>query len=227
MSGEWTLLVTCEHGGNDVPAPYAAATFPPDLLASHRGWDPGALGIARSLAAAFDAPLLFATTTRLLVDLNRSEHAADLHHPLVPPHLRDRLIQGTYRPHRDAVAAFVERTARTLHVGIHSFVDELGGQRRDVDIGLLFDPDRPAEAAFCRRWLRHLEVAAPHLRHRFNEPYLGIDDGLTTHLRTRHADDHYAGIELELRQGLLTTSADAVTTLLVETLRPAFESSPG
>ena len=44
------LLLTCEHGGNRIPPEYRAlfrgATA---ALASHRGWDPGALALARRL----------------------------------------------------------------------------------------------------------------------------------------------------------------------------------
>jgi len=41
------------------------------LLDSHRGHDPGALAMARSLARSLDATLLAATVSRLLVALNR------------------------------------------------------------------------------------------------------------------------------------------------------------
>ena len=67
------FLVTCEHGGNQIPAAYA------DLfcgwqarLCSHRGYDIGALVMARALAAALQAPLVASTVSRLLIDLNRS-----------------------------------------------------------------------------------------------------------------------------------------------------------
>ena len=71
----WSVVVTAEHGGNEVPAEYRTLfRSRTKLLASHRGWDPGTLDLARRLAAAFGAPLVAATTTRLLVDLNRSPH---------------------------------------------------------------------------------------------------------------------------------------------------------
>jgi predicted N-formylglutamate amidohydrolase len=38
-----------------------------------------------------------------------------------------------------------------------------------------------------------------------NEPYLGTDDGLTTHLRTVFPAAGYAGIEIEVRQGLVAS----------------------
>ena len=50
------VVVTCEHGGNHIPALYRALFG--DLqaaLASHRGFDPGALEMAEDLARAFGA----------------------------------------------------------------------------------------------------------------------------------------------------------------------------
>ena len=46
---------------------------------THRGWDPGALLLAREMVERFDARLYFETTTRLLVDLNRSVGNPELH----------------------------------------------------------------------------------------------------------------------------------------------------
>jgi predicted N-formylglutamate amidohydrolase len=67
------FLVTCEHGGNRIPAPYRKLFVRQRaLLDSHRGWDPGALQMARALSTALRAPLVASTTSRLLVDLNRS-----------------------------------------------------------------------------------------------------------------------------------------------------------
>ena len=68
-----SFLITCEHGGNRVPAPYRRLfRGRRALLDSHRGYDPGALVMARALAAAFTAPLVTSTVSRLLIDLNRS-----------------------------------------------------------------------------------------------------------------------------------------------------------
>src|SRR6056297_462872 len=90
--GPTVVLVSAEHGGNHVPEPYEGLfRGQEDLLASHRGWDPGTAGLARQLAAALDAPVLVADVTRLLVDLNRSAH-----HPRVFSELT-RALQRTER----------------------------------------------------------------------------------------------------------------------------------
>ena len=68
-----TVIITCEHGGNRIPAPYRPLFRGMQAqLATHRGFDHGALVMARALAAAFKAPLISACVSRLLIDLNRS-----------------------------------------------------------------------------------------------------------------------------------------------------------
>jgi hypothetical protein len=61
-----------------------------------------------------------------------------------------------------------------LHLSCHRFTPKLRGVRRTTDIGLLFDPARPAEAAFCRRWRTAILAQGPRLRVRYNDPYPGV-----------------------------------------------------
>ena len=73
MAKPISLLITCEHGGNRIPPRYRPLFRGFEaLLQTHRGFDPGALTMARELAKAFKAPLFVSTVSRLLVDLNRS-----------------------------------------------------------------------------------------------------------------------------------------------------------
>ncbi|MCA9300830.1 MAG: hypothetical protein KDA28_17290, partial [Phycisphaerales bacterium] len=131
---------------------------------------------------------------------------------------------------RRAVAAAIDEAIgagrRVLHVGMHSFTDVLDGCVREVDVGLLFDPTRPWESEVCRTWKAALDDAMPSWRHRWNEPYLGIDDGFTTFLRSGRPDAMYAGIEVEGRQGLLGTpeDRDVFATLLERTLRTTIDA---
>lgn len=203
------VLITCEHGGNLVPAAFAQLFRGRErMLHSHRGWDPGALELAGAIAARLQAPMCFALTTRLLVDLNRSETSPTLMAPWLdelPAAARRAIVRDHHRPYRQHVATTLARllrarSSRVLHVSVHTFTPVLRGDRRNVDIGLLFDPARRFEAVAASVWMNRLREALPRLRIRANQPYLGTDDGLTTHLRTVHADARYAGIELEVNQ---------------------------
>lgn len=48
-----------------------------------------------------------------------------------------------------------------------------------------------------------MQCLSSELRHRFNEPYRGSDDGLTTTLRQGFQPERYIGLEVEIRQGIL------------------------
>lgn len=202
------LVITCEHGGNRIPPPYRDLFAPHRaLLDSHRGFDAGALVMARALAATFGVPLLSATVSRLLVDLNRSVGHRQLHFDPVlelPDTRRKHILQHYYQPYRSKaerlVTEAIAERGRVIHLSCHSFTPELDGHRRTADIGLLYDPARPGERALCARWKRMFALHAPELEVRRNYPYAGRNDGLTTWLRKRHSPDAYVGIELELNQ---------------------------
>lgn len=201
-------LVTCEHGGNRVPPRYRPLFAGFDaLLESHRGFDPGALALARELAAALGAPLFFSTTSRLLIDLNRSTGHPKLYSEATrraPTAVRREILEGHYLPYRDRVEAHIAAAVaggnRVVHVSSHSFTPVLDGEVRNADVGLLYDPARAGEAELCRRWQACLEEAAPGLRVRRNYPYTGKSDGFTAYLRRSFPADAYLGVELEINQ---------------------------
>lgn len=202
------LLLTCEHASARVPARHAALfAGEAALLSSHRASDRGALELARRLGRTLGAPLVAGAVSRLLVDLNRSLDAPDLHCAAVralPAGERAELVASYWRPHREAVEREVRRLSRrgrtVLHVGVHAFTPEWKGRLRELDVGLLHDPRRDREAAACRAWRRALRAALPELRVHLNRPYRGWTDGLTTTLRQRWDPDRYLGLELEVNQ---------------------------
>ena len=191
-----------------MPSPYAPLFDGLEAqLESHRGWDAGALQLARQMAAASNAPLHAATTTRLLVDLNRS-----IGHPRLfseatrrlSRSVRNEIVDRYYRPHRDLVEGEIARGIasgrRVIHIASHSFTPALHGEERRADVAWLYDPRRAGERAFARDWMVAFARLRPDLRVRRNYPYRGRDDGLTALLRRRHPDECYVGVELEVNQ---------------------------
>jgi len=218
------LVITCEHGGHEVPLAYAALFAGHEhLLETHRGWDAGALELARQMAQAFNAPLFSSTTTRLLIDLNRSIGHRQLHSEatrgLAPAARRD-LATRYYRPHRDAVELEVARLIaagkRVVHVASHSFTPELNGVVRQADVACLYDPRRVGEGILARQWLHALRQRRQGLKLRRNYPYEGKGDGLTSLLRKRHAPAHYVGIELEVNQRFVMEGGAAWAALCAD-----------
>ena len=205
------FLVTCEHGGNRIPARYRDSFVGHEaLLQGHRGFDFGALAMARELAQALGAKLIFSTISRLLVDLNRSPTHPRLHAEWVrrlPDSCRRQILIDYYLPFRaSAEAAIMHALAsgkRVIHLSSHSFTPELDGVVRAADVGLLYDPARAGEAALCREWRTRLKAREPSLRVRRNYPYTGRSDGFAAYLRRHFAADKYIGVELEINQRLL------------------------
>jgi len=234
----WSVLVTVEHGGNQVPEELSEAFrgFEP-LLESHRGWDPGALDLGRALAGRLQATLVGSHVTRLLVDLNRSPGNRAVFSAVtrpLPKAVRDDLIRRFHRPHREAVERHVARAAasgsRVLHLGVHSFTPVLDGQARAADVGILYDPGRARETALAARIASRLKSLLPEWVVRRNYPYRGSSDGLVTVLRMRFDDADYAGLEIEVSQARLSADGrfpEEVTVALAEAVTEALADGGG
>jgi len=227
-----SFLVTCEHGGNRIPAEFRSLfRGHAPLLQTHRGYDPGALVMAKELARTLHAPLVTSTVSRLLIDLNRSIGHPQLFSAAtrgVPSTLRNTIVAQHYLPYRAQVERVVRRSVsrgrRVVHVSSHSFTPELYGRVRRADVGLLYDPGRRGEVQLCARWKASLEKIAPELRVRRNYPYAGKGDGLTSYLRKRFSPSVYVGVELEVNQKIVLTAGRPWTTLrgvLIDALRAA------
>ena len=227
------LVITCEHGGHAVPPAYTAlfAGYE-ELLLTHRGWDPGALELAQQMAQALHAPLFAATTTRLLIDLNRSIGHRQLYSEAtraLAPAAKRAIIDVHYRPHRAAVeasvAALIAAGRRVVHIASHSFTPEMNGVVRQADVAWLYDPRRVGEGVLALRWLQALRQGWPDLQLRRNYPYQGRCDGLMSVLRKRHAPAEYVGIELEVNQRFVTDGGAAWDSLRADITQALADAS--
>src|SRR5574340_88017 len=232
MAGTDHFLITCEHGGNGIPPCYQNFFRGHEhLLQTHRGYDAGALAMARALAGALAAPLFVSTTSRLLIDLNRSISHPRLYSEATrgaPAAVRREILERYYLPYRSkaeaAIAEAVARGGRVIHIASHSFTPELDGEVRNADIGLLYDPARTGEVELCERWQEALKAQAPSLKGRRNYPYTGKADGFTAYLRRRFPANIYVGIELEINQKHVFKGERhrrALRSLLIEALNRA------
>jgi len=208
LNPEISWLVSAEHASNAVPARWQPLfEGDPAPLADHRGWDLGSAELARALAGKLDAPLLEGRITRLLIDLNRSAN-----HPQRFPALakslpvadRELLIRDYWQPHWDHYRAHLdELPGQIVHIACHSFTPMLGGRARNTDIGLLYDPSRPAEAGFCRALGERLRAAFPGLRIHMNRPYRGVSNGMGQQHRRLYPESRLITLELEINQRLV------------------------
>jgi predicted N-formylglutamate amidohydrolase len=202
------FLATCEHGGNRIPQRYRQLFRGWEhLLHSHRGYDAGALKLARELAEMLQASFFAATVSRLLIDLNRSIGHPRLYSEVTRPapiKVRHEILECYYLPYRNSVEANIARAIRdgqrVIHISSHSFTPELNGEVRNADIGLLYDPSRPLERATCERLRAKLRANASALTVRRNYPYFGKANGFPAYLRRRYPAEAYIAIELEINQ---------------------------
>ncbi len=213
---ETEFVVTCEHGGNHIPAAYrplfAAAE---STLKSHRGWDPGALRIGKVMSQILDTRLFFSKTSRLLIELNRSLGHRSLFSEFtasLPSEVQQAITNKYWLPYRNEVTAcldtMIQRGSRVIHLSVHSFTPVWEAKLRRTNIGLLYDPRRAGERAFCGQWKTNLRAARPDLVVHSNQPYQGKADGFTTSLRRRFDQDgssrgEYIGVEIEINQAMI------------------------
>lgn len=199
------FFLSCEHGGNQIPKEYVSLFKDADtLLASHRGWDPGALDLFRAMHSENTSFSIYSETSRLLVDLNRSLHRRSLFSELtkgLSKEEKTQILNEYYHPFRNAFGQAAEDVVskgdKIFHVSVHSFTPELNGVVRTADIGLLYHPAHNDEKQWAKRWKSELEKEFPNFRIRFNYPYLGKTDGHVANLRKRFGNS-YSGIELEM-----------------------------
>ncbi len=204
------MILSCEHATAAVPEPYVELfAGAPHVLETHRGYDIGALEVAKAVEGLADGAF-YGGCSRLLIDLNRSrQHPrlfSEFSHGL-PEAEKEAIIARWYSPFRDAALRAVKEVLASrvplLHLSVHSFTPVLDGVVRTNDIGILYDPQRQAEKDLARRLGQAILAADPGLSVRMNSPYHGTSDGHTAALRRHLNDEAYLGIELEINQRLL------------------------
>lgn len=204
------LMLTCEHASNRLPAVFKKAV-PADVLKTHRAYDIGALLVFRKLVR-FAKPEFHCEGkfSRLFVDLNRtitnksafSEYYEALESRDKAAAEKARAQATAYwKEYRERVEKFVasNKSTEIVHLGIHSFTPVLNGKVRNTDIGILYDPARPQERAYANVIKDEIKRLYPAMKVRFNYPYKGSSDGLTTTLRKKFGQ-RYVGIEIEINQ---------------------------
>ena len=201
------LMLTCEHASNRLPAAFKKAV-PAEVLKTHRAYDIGAAQIFRKLVK-FAKPEFSCEGkySRLFVDLNRTltnkSAFSEYYEALDKATVAKAKAQATayWTEYRAAIEKFVKANAKKeiIHLGIHSFTPELNGKVRNTDIGILYDPSRPKECELAQVIKAEIKRLHPEMKVRFNYPYKGTSDGLTTTLRKK-IGPRYAGLEIEINQ---------------------------
>jgi predicted N-formylglutamate amidohydrolase len=212
--GRSPILLICEHASRRLPDRYGTLGLSPEQLESHIAWDPGALVVAQELSELLDAPLIHATVSRLVLDLNRDPSAPDSiwtlsERTIIPGNENLDLAERAYRI-REVYEAFHEKVDRFIGprvkagqtravVSIHSFTPVYRDVPRPWHIGLIHDRDE--------RFARSVEAGLRQdsaLVVGMNEPYSPADR--VFHTLERHAGRRgLAPLMIEIRNDLIRT----------------------
>lgn len=208
------FVFTCEHASNRLVGVKANADDR-RLLDDHWGWDRGIAPVTEALARATDSPAVLSDFSRLLIDPNRpvdsptlvvkrcGEVPVSFNQGIASDVIRHR-IEALYTPFHDAIDHTVRtRVARgpARLVSMHSYTPDYLGQKRLMEIGVLYD-DYEADAE---------RIAAALEREGFivalNEPYSGRG-GAFTYSIMKHGRAHGVPfVELEVRNDLIETAS--------------------
>lgn len=209
------MLFVCEHASRVFPPEFGRLGLSEAEAEAHIAWDPGALGLARGLAARLQGGLVHAPVSRLVYDCNRPPDApgaiAERSEVYAIPgnaglSAAERLkrVETVYLPFHRGLAAEIARRITLgpapVVVTIHSFTPVWFGQPRAVEFGVIHDADpRLARAVVA-------EAAATGLRTELNAPYAAAD-GVTHTLRLQASPYGLLNVMLEIRNDLIATQA--------------------
>jgi predicted N-formylglutamate amidohydrolase len=206
--GSSGLILICEHASNYIPPAYRRLGLASADLRRHIAWDIGALVLAQHLSARLDAPLIYASHSRLLLDLNRDPAAADS----IVEHSEDTPIPGNvglstderqhrrqwlYEPFHRELGRIVDHRLRTATptalLSVHSFTPSYRGEERPWKVGVVSGSDRRLADPLLVRLREEASLTIGD-----NQPYAAADG--VYHTLQRHAESRgLASVLLEVR----------------------------
>ena len=235
--GRSPFFIICDHAGRLLPRALGSLGLSDVELATHIAWDVGALGVARRLATALDAPVVWQRYSRLVIDCNRPLGAVDSiavrseritvpGNQNVEPAAAGARAREIFHPYHDEIRHALDQRAEARHptvlLAVHSFTPVYLGAARPWHVGVLYNRD----ARLAEPLLRLLGDEGDLVVGR-NEPYAVTDlsDFSIIHHGERRAIPH---VELEIRQDLIADEAGqrAWAERLARLLPVALQSLP-
>lgn len=220
--GASDVVLVCEHASRHIPPGYNGLGVGAADLQRHIAWDIGAAEVTRHLSALLDAPAFLATSSRLLIDLNRpldSPSSIVVHSEAtaIPGNVdlaeaeRQRRAAEIFTPFHAAIGACLDARQGQVRgqgrpvrlVSIHSFTPVYLGVARIWHAGVLFDQAKAFGQAMVER------LQEPGLNVGANVPY---QSGRTEDYAVPiHGDDRgIPAVLIEIRQDLIGEAAGAL-----------------
>ena len=216
MEGRSDFVIVADHASARIPRRLANLGLPHSELRRHIAWDIGALGVARRVAEALDAPLVAQNYSRLVIDCNRDPKVetsipriSELRE--IPGNIglstaeiaarRAEIFDPYHRRVRELLNARQAIGQRTILVAQHTMTDVYKSDRRRMHAAVLYNRDRRFAGAVLEMLRReqHLIIAD-------NQPYFVSDE--TDYTIPHHAEARLLPhVELEIRQDLVADEA--------------------
>lgn len=217
-SPETSLVMTCEHAGNELPPDIELSAKEREWLQDHWGWDIGAERLVRAMVEREPAVAVLSRYSRLLCDVNRHLERWDL----VRPHVKgepvgfnrdlseedlQQRIDRFHTPYHEGVDECLTRVHREspdfFLLSVHTFTPVLGDEVRDLEVGLLFDHGQ-------EEYIRPIfeELKAEDLDVVLNEPYSG-KEGFIYSVERHGTNFGVRFLEIEIRNDLVDSPEGA------------------
>jgi len=210
--GASDIFLTADHAGRLIPRSLNQLGVAEVDLDRHIAWDIGIAGVTRYLSAALDATAVLQAYSRLVIDCNRepawptampeiSEYTAIPGNQNLSAADRAARVAAIFTPYQTRITRLLDaRQAagrRTVLVAMHSFTPNFKGERRDMEVGVLYNKD-----VTLARIMLDLLRAEGDLIVGDNAPYAITGDsdyGIPVHGEQRGLPH----VEIEIRQDLI------------------------
>jgi predicted N-formylglutamate amidohydrolase len=216
LQGRSNFVIVVDHASRRIPRRLNDLGLPASELQRHIAWDIGALGVARQVAAALDAPLVAQNYSRLVIDCNRDPKVATsiprLSESVEIPgnaNLSDADIAlrraEIFEPYHERIRALLDERAAagrpTILVAQHSMTDIYHGVRREMHAAVLYNRDRRFAGLVLDALRRDAGLIVAD-----NQPYFVSDE--TDFTIPRHGEARgLPHVEIEIRQDLVDNDA--------------------
>jgi predicted N-formylglutamate amidohydrolase len=216
---ESNFLIICDHASKYVPTKYKGLGLDNNTLNTHIAYDIGVKEVATLIAKSLKCPLIMSNFSRLLIDANRG-----IDDPTLIMKISDgKIIHGNkdisflvdckekkqrinfyYNIYHNKISEIIERLEKKKKnpaiISIHSFTPIFAGNKREIELGILWDSDnRLPDIFFDYLNKNHKDINVGN-----NKPYSGRMKNDTLH---RHGTKQgLANILIEIRQDLIYDS---------------------
>jgi predicted N-formylglutamate amidohydrolase len=156
LDGTSDFFLTADHAGRAVPRSLGDLGVPASEWERHIAWDIGIAAVTARLSRALDAVAVLQNYSRLVIDCNRrpdwdssiptiSEHTEIPGNRGLSEAERAARRREIFAPYHDRIADLLDRRAlagrRTALIAMHSFTPIFKGERRSVEVGILYNRD--------------------------------------------------------------------------------------